>query len=147
MPENTLINVTTLRDYFAISTDIKDGRLKPHIGAASRRLKGGVGAEGYADALAEAPQDADRAEDLKNAEASLSMHFACLGLNTNLTVNGVLKTRKEVGSQHANIQTTYLTPTEVRQLAQAYLDQAEEIARPYVLADGTPVDDFLVVCE
>lgn len=141
----TLINATKLRDYFALSSDIKDPRLTPHIGTASRRLKRWVGDVAYADAAAEVPQDADRAEDLKNAEAALTMHFALWGLNTNLTVNGVLKTRKEVGSQNANIQTTYLSPAEVRQLAQGYLDQAEEIARPYALADGTPEAEVAVV--
>ena len=138
----TLINAAKLREYFAINGDIKDPRLTPHIGAASRRVRRWVGDVAYGDAAAEAPQDADRAEDLKAAEASLAMHFALLGLNTNLTVNGVLKTRKEVGSQNANIQTTYLSPAEVRQLAQGYLDQAEEIARPYILTDGTPEAEF-----
>ncbi|HEX8500798.1 MAG TPA: hypothetical protein VF659_09415 [Pyrinomonadaceae bacterium] len=140
-----LINAAKFREYFKINADIKDSRLTPHIGAAARRLKKWVGDAVYADAVAEAPQDADRAEDLKNAEAALAMHFAMLGLNTELTLSGVLKSRKEVGSQNANIQTTYLTPAEVRQLSQGYLELAEEIARPYALADGTPEAEVVVV--
>lgn len=139
-----LINATKLREYFDISTTIKDPRLTPHIGAASRRLKGWVGEAAYADALLEAPQDAPRAEDLKNAEAALAMHYAVPGLNTKITPGGVVKTVKETGAMATPVVTTYLTPNEVRQLAELYLDQAEEIARPYALADGTPTPQVTV---
>ena len=126
---------------------MKPGRLTPHIGSASRRLKGWVGAEVYTDALAEEPTDALRAEDLKNAEAALAMHFAVPGLNTKITPGGVIKTSKEAGSQASNVVVSYLTPNEIRQLAQIYLDMAEEIARPYMLLDGTPDSEFGLVTE
>ncbi len=42
---------------------------------------------------------------------------------------------------------SYLTPQEIRLHAQTYLEQAEEIARPYMLADGTPDAPFTSVDE
>lgn len=140
---DTLINAISLREYFDISADIIDGRLTPHIGAASRRLKAWVGAEAYADALEVAPTNPLRAEDLKNAEAALAMHFAVPGLNTKLTPGGVVKTSKVEG----NTVLSYLTPNETRQLKELYLEQAEELARPYALADGTPDAEFALVSE
>jgi hypothetical protein len=144
---DTLLDATKLRDYYDISKDIKDARLTPHVGAASRRLKGWVGAGAYADALAQQPQDALRAEDLKNAEAALAMHFALPGINTKITPGGVVTSVKETGSVSAPVVTTYLRPDQVRELAAIYLDQAEEIARPYMLADGTPEAEVEVVTE
>lgn len=141
---NTLITATTLLDYFEIKQpDIKPGRLTPAIGAASRRLRAWVGTEAYFDALAEEPTDADRAEDLKLAEAWLAMYFALLGLNTKVTPGGVVKTAKVEG----NTVVQYLTPVETREMARLYFDQAHEIARPYLLSDETPEAEFAVVDE
>lgn len=144
----TLIDANKLREYFEIkSPDIGDGRLLPHIGAASRRLKGWVGVEAYADALLDMPVDPTRQADLKFAEAALAMHYAIPGLNTNITTKGVVKTAREGGTTGTIL--TYLSPNEINQLAQIYLDQAEEIARPYTLSDGTPAAGLAVVtgCE
>jgi hypothetical protein len=144
MPD-TLITAETLRSYFDISADINDTRLTPHVGAASRRLKKWVGAEAYADALSNAPIDALRKADLQNAEAALAMHFAVPGLNSKVTTGGVVKTTREGGAAGAPVILTYLTPNEVAQLARIYLDQAEEIARPYLATDTTPDAEFAVV--
>src|SRR5690349_16062901 len=94
----TLITATTLRDYFEISRDVKDARLTPGIAAASRRLRVWVGEDVYADALADPPGDADRAEDLKSAEAWLAMYFSLLGMNTKITPGGVVKRSKVEGN-------------------------------------------------
>lgn len=142
---DTLIDAAKLRDYFAIDSTVKDGRLTPHTRAASRRLKGWVGAEAYADALAAEPTNPQRAADLMDAEAALAMHYAVPGLNTKITAGGVVKTVKETGAVSTPVVTSYLTPNEVRQLAEIYLDQAEEIARPYALADGTPSAEVAIV--
>jgi hypothetical protein len=151
---NTLINVSvepndnaSLRNRFDISKDIKDARLLPHIGAASRRLKSWVGADAYDDALSSSPQDALRQDDLKNAEAALAMHFALPGLNSKVTATGIVKTTKEGGAMAGNTVFSYLTPNEVKQLVQTYLEQAEEIARPYMLSDGTPEAEFAITEE
>ncbi len=151
MPD-TLINSNvaenddaSLRNRFDIAKDIKSARLNPHIGAASRRLKAWVGSEAYADALSGAPANPLRKLDLENAEAALAMHFALPGLNSNVTVKGVAKTTKEGGALGGNLIYSYLTPNEVRQLSVMYLEQAEEIARPYTLADGSPEPEFQIV--
>ena len=139
---DTLITAETLLDYFEIKQpDIKASRLTPAIGAASRRVRAWVGDDVYGDALDETPADADRAADLKTAEAWLAMYFALLGLNTRITPGGVVKTTKVEG----NTLITYLTPAEMRQLAQLYFDQAQEIARPYKLTDDTPEAEFAVL--
>lgn len=150
----TLINVNkeaddaaSLRNRFDINKDIVDGRLLPHIGAASRRLRQWVGEAAYADALSNAPTDALRQADLQNAEAALAMHFALPGLNSNITIKGIVKTTKEGGATAGNIIFTYLNPNEVKQLAATYLEQAEEIARPYLVDDGTPEAEFVITEE
>lgn len=139
----TLITADTLREYFEISKDVKDARLSPATAAASRRVRAWVGNEVYEDALVEAPADADRAEDLKTAEAWLAMYFALLGLNTKITPGGVVKSAKVEG----NTIHQYLTPGEMRDLARLYFDQAHEIARRYMLTDETPDAEFSVVEE
>jgi hypothetical protein len=142
-PSPTLIGLGDLRDQFEISEDIRAGRLENNIKAASRRLRAWVGAAAYDDALSNTPTDEDRREDLRLAEANLAMHVAVAGLNTNITPGGVVKTAKVEGSTVL----TYLTPHEVKELKQLYLDQAEEIARPYLLADGTPAPEFMLTDE
>lgn len=133
---SALIDVTKLRDMFYIQSGIADGRLTPAIAAASRRLKGWVGASAYADA-----GDQDRQADLQYAEAHLAMHFALLGINTHLTHRGVVKTEKAEG----DVVLSYLGPAEMQQLAQQYLEQAEEIAAPYLLSDATTNADMAVI--
>lgn len=141
---DTLIDAAKLREEYEIHKDIKDARLTPCIGAASRRLAGWVGETVYADALTQQTEDALRKADLETAEGALAMHFALPRINTNISPKGgVLKTVKVEG----NTVNSYLTPAEVKQLSQLYLDQAEEIARPYMLSDGTPEAEFTVVDE
>lgn len=138
----TLINETELRERFDISPDIGAKRLAPHIGAASRRLRSWVGADAYNDALGGSPEDELRKADLQDAEAQLAMHFALPGLNTKITPGGVVTTAREAGMGNAPVILTYLKPGEVEQLSQSYLDLAQEIARPYLLDDGTPGAPF-----
>ena len=147
----TLINVSaepndnaSLRNRFDINKDIKDARLLPHIGAASRRLKSWVGAAAYDDALIGSPQDALRQDDLRSAEAALAMHFALPGMNTQVTPKGMVKSSK---SDQGSTIFTYFTPNEIKQWATIYLEQAEEIARPYMLNDGTPEAEFALVAD
>lgn len=107
---------------FDIHADVADSRLTPAIGAASRRLRSMVGDTAYADTA-----DADRLADLKYAEGLLAMHFAMTGLNTQIRPAGLVKTEKIEGETVVQ----YLTPKEVSEMALAYLEQAEEVVRPY----------------
>jgi hypothetical protein len=127
-----LIDIDVLREMFSISSDIVDGRLGGPLGAASRRLRVWVGSDVYEDATALTPLDADRAAELKVAEANLAMHFALLGLNTQLRSSGVVKTERVEGDTVIN----YLSPVEIKQLTDQYLNQAEEIVRPYAIDDS-----------
>jgi hypothetical protein len=124
---NTLIDANRLRAIFAIGPDVADERLGPCIAVASTRLRGWVGDEVYDDAASSVPVNVERKADLELAEADLAMHFALLGLNTQLRSNGVVKTERVEGAAIVG----YLVPSEIRQLAAEYLNQAEEIVRPY----------------
>ena len=134
-----MITDSDFRAMFYVSKDYPASFITPHIGAASRRLRQWVGADAYADASNDPPADAERAADLRLAEAFLTMHFAIAGLNTRIENGGILKTKKV--EEATTI--TMLSPNEVATLKQNYLDQAEEVARPYSLLDGTPAPDFL----
>ena len=127
-----LIDVTQLRERFDIDSDIKDLRLEPHIGSASRRLRGWVGSEQYAAALAVAGNettDAEMLADLKNAEAHLAMHFAIYGLNSPLSGKGVLATAMAAEGKEVR---RYLAPDETAKLSTYYLELAREMAAPYI---------------
>ena len=129
-----LITEPILREMFDIHKDVKSGRLTRHIGAASRRMRTMIGDEAYADALLDSPTNAERKEDFIQAEASLAMHFAVFGLNTVVRPSGLVKTEKVEG----DLVLQYMTPKDMADLSQLYLEMAEEILRPYALADGTP---------
>lgn len=129
-----LIDAAYMRDAFQIHPDIKDGLLLARIGVASRRLKGWVGADVYEDAEGNTPQDVGRKADLQLAEAHLAMHFALLGLNTQLRPTGVVKSERAEGE----VLVSYLTPREISDLSTQFLETAEEMVRGYILSDGTP---------
>lgn len=142
----TLITADDLRERFGIVADIGAERLRPAIRAAARRLRGWVSAEVYTDALLlveqnETPTNEDRAYDLQDAEAALSMHYLILNLNTNITPGGVVLQAKEDG----NVTIQYASPAQTRDLAEQYLNQAEELARAWSLTDGTPDVQFALI--
>jgi hypothetical protein len=103
-----LIDVDALRERFDIDPEIKDTRLTPHIGAASRRLRQWVGETTYA------LTDAETVEDLKNAEANLAFHFAILGLNSPMSTRGIVVQAQ--ASEGKEIR-KYLAPKESRSAA------------------------------
>lgn len=137
----SLITEDDLRGRFGIVDDVADPRLTPAVRAASRRLQRWVGSDAYADALLDAPTNEDRAADLQDAEAALAMHFLILNLNTNITPGGVVLQAKEDG----NVTIQYASPAQTKDLAEQYLNQAEELARAWSLEDGTPDVQFAVI--
>jgi len=128
-----LISVDDLRELFDIDTQIPDPRFERAIVAAGRRMREWVGNEAYDDALAAPATDETRQEALQFAEAHLAMGFAILGINTALRREGIVRTEKVEGSTVL----TYHSPAEIARLQQQYFEQAESIARPYLLNDGT----------
>ncbi len=142
MPD-TQITVEGLREIFEIHPDIKPERIRRHLAAAGRMLRSWVGDEAYEDALGEEAEDPLRQEALELAEAHLAMHFAILGLNTALRPGGVVKTEKVEG----NTVITYHAPDEIARLSREYFSMAEELARPYILSDGTPAGPEFIELE
>jgi hypothetical protein len=145
----TLINVDEFRERFDIDMGIANPRIEPHIGSASRRLRGWVGASVY-DALLAATdpdeqvqpgRDLDSAivNDLKNAEAHLTMHYAILGMHFVIRSKGITAT--ETASEGHEVR-RYLSPKETQELSTMYLELAREIAEPYATSDGTPGAGF-----
>ena len=132
----TLVTVDEMRERFDIDSEIDDKRLTPHVGSASRRLRKWVGETVYADALLASPTDADRKEDLTNAEAHLAMHYALVGLNSALSGKGVVATSMSAEGREMR---KYYTPKETGELAQMYLETANEIARDYLVSSDNPV--------
>jgi hypothetical protein len=129
-----LISADDLRDRFDISPDIKDPRLTPAIGSASRRLRKWVGEMNYA--LASAGTDPDMLSDLQNAEAHLAYSLAIYGLNSPMTKKGVVTTSQ---SDQGKEMRKYLSPKETAELATYFLNVAQEIAAPYITDDGSVV--------
>ena len=128
-----LIDVTQFRERFDVSKDIKDARIEPHIGSASRRLRQWVGDVQYAAAVAVAGNettDAALVADLKNAEAHLAMHFAIYGFNSPLSIKGVVATSMAGEGKEMR---KYLTPDQTANLSVYYLELAREIATPYIV--------------
>lgn len=138
-----LVTVEELREIFEIHEDIKGPRVQRHITAAGRRLRGWVGDEAYDDAASGDPEDEDRKEDLQLAEAHLAMSIAILGLNTSLRPTGVVKTERVEGQ----VTLSYHGPDEVAKLQQLFLEQAETIARPYLVVTGSDELNFGVLTD
>lgn len=134
MPIAPLISADDLRDRFDIDSDLKDTRLVPNIGSASRRLRKWVGDTTYTQTA-----DADIVNDLKNAEAHLAMHFAILGFNSSVSYKGVFITET---STEGKAVRRYYSPAETKEIAQLYLDQAQELVLGYMTDDGTPSAPF-----
>lgn len=128
----TLIDTDFLRENFDVSEDITDTRLQANIGAASRRLKAWVTDAVYQSKISSADPN-DSKDDFKLAEANLALHYAVLGLNTPITSKGIIKSSRAKERDFI----TYLTPADISDIAALYLEQAEEIMRPYRdLPDG-----------
>lgn len=137
-----LITADKFRERFDIDSDIKDSRITPHIGSASRRLRKWVGDAVYAATFAWVDVDEDtltdnqldQLTDLQNAEVHLAFHFAITGLNSPLSGKGVLKQAKSSESGGREIR-EYLTPAETLALSTNLLELASEFAKAYINID------------
>lgn len=142
-----LITVELLREEFPfiIQPDILDKQLTRSIASASKRLAAWIGADLYAEVFGEIPGDDDEDAEpserlliLQNSEGHLALHYALLGLNTNLRQLGMVK-REQVEGHTVN---EYFVPKDVADFTTQYLETAREIAEPYLLSDGTPTATF-----
>lgn len=138
-----LVTEDELRAAFAIDAEVDDDRLTLALAPAESRIKQWVGDDAYADAIAATPDDALRSAVLKSAAAHLAMGYVILGLNTPIRPTGIISSEAVEGAKTVS----YLQPGQVATLQQMYLDKAEEIARPYLLVDGTPGGVAIVESE
>lgn len=135
----TLISADDFRERFDISEDVGAKRITPHIGAASRRLRRWVSDAVYANALSENSSYEELQEDLKNAEAHLTYHYALGGLNYPLSSKGIVATSM---SSEGKEMRKYLTPEETARVAEQFLELAREIAEPYLIATDLATFEF-----
>jgi hypothetical protein len=126
-----LITVDELREIFDIDPGISEKRFERHLVAAGREMRTWVGDEAYDDALAAVPNDETRAEALALAEAHLAMRFAIVGLNSPLRPTGVVSEERVEG----NTLVRYLTPKQIAELKEEYLETAQSIAQVYLVVD------------
>lgn len=139
-----LISADDFRARFDISDDIDAGRIAPHIGSASRRLRKWVSDAVYSNALSENPAYEELQEDLKNAEAHLTYHFAISGFNYPLSSRGIVATTQ---SGEGREMRKYLTPTETQQVARQMLELAREIADPHCVAAENATFEIVKIVE
>lgn len=131
-----LLDTTELRERFDIHRDIGVPRLDMTLRSGARRLREWVGAALYAEVVAQRLADTstlteaqqDRLNDFKDCEAHLAMHFLVLNVQTQVRKQGLVAEEKlaEGGTiirlHNAEAMETYV---------ENYLQQAEEIIRPY----------------
>lgn len=131
-----LIEIQNLRDWFAVPTDIKDPRLTFCISAASRTLRSWV-----TDSVYSSTSDPDRVEDLKTAEANLTIYHLLLNTGARIRPSGVAKKEHDAGGATTNnVTNEYLTPEELQALRQGYFAAAEAAAlkhRPAEVAQAS----------
>ena len=124
---SALIDVSALRAMFEISEDVEAPRLTYAITAGNARVKDWVTDQDYNDATGNDEQYNEKRNILEFAVGVAAMHYAIRGLNSNITPKGMVLQAKEEGS----VVIQYLTPQQTAQAAQDYLEQAEELCRPY----------------
>lgn len=107
--------------------DVEDSVLAPFIGRAARRLKKIVGETVYADAGSDTPENEDRAEDLKIAEAYFVLFYALPRLNMVWVSGGGISHLGNVGDQ----QFKFLSPKEVAQQREIYIGEIDSILKDY----------------
>lgn len=111
----TLIDAQYVRNTFNVHKDVLDARILPYIAVAERRLKIWVGDENFADA--------ELAEILKLAEATLVMHLLVRNLNTAIRAKGIVLQERVEG----DVTLQYQTPAQTEATMYGFLADAEEL--------------------
>ena len=146
MPD-TLVTATTMKSpttgRYPISKDVIDTRITPYIEQASERLREWVGDAAYDDAVTTPAPDISglpaaeqrfiirRRKVLATVEGDLTMSYLIVNLNTVVTPQGVVTEAREEGQTVVR----YLSPSQVREQAAVWFDQAQMMAARY-LANG-----------
>lgn len=125
---------------FEIHQDVDKERLLLPIVSAIRRLRVWVGNTLVDAAIAEASEVDETKLILQHAAGYLAMHYAMIGLNTQMRNFGLVKSEQVEG----DTVNTYFNPVDVANFTTQYLEMAREIAEPYAIGDGTPSSSFEV---
>lgn len=136
-----LITTTQLRTEFpfVIQTDISPAQLSRSLASASKRLKSWIGETVYEETNSLADDDEQKLI-LQNAEGHLALHYALLGLNTNLRSFGLVKSENVEG----NTVIQYFSPTEIENFTSQYLELAQEIAAPFMETQSSGIAPVFV---
>lgn len=147
MPE-TLMTFAAMTDpatgRYQFSKDIVAARITPAIEVASERLREWVGDAAYDDALnlpslsalsaSEQRFIARRRKNLATIEGDLAMSFLIVNLNTVVTPQGVVTEAREEGQTVVR----YLSPSQVREQAAIWFDQAVMMVSRYLANGAVP---------
>jgi len=112
---------------------ITDEILLPFFGPASRRLAGWVGQEAYADGEDPSPTDPDRAAALKDGEAYLALFYVAPRINMVIADSGIVSYQT---NSTTNDNITYLTPKQLRELREVWLQDAVSACEGYIIKAG-----------
>jgi len=107
--------------------DVDDDILEPFTGRAARRLKKLVGETIYTDAGSVTPENEDRAEDLKMAEAYFVLFYALPRLNMVWVLTGGISHQGNIG----DTQFKFLSPKEVAMQREIYIGEIDSILKDY----------------
>lgn len=135
----SLIDAAQLKVDFEFASTIGDERLTRSISEAARRVKTLVGADAYADAAAPQPQDAERADAFRYAEAHYAMHLALLGLNSVVRPGGVQQEEITEG----NGRNVFLRSEDLRKQRFEFLRVAFETLSYYSVAAQSELENLL----
>lgn len=147
MPE-TLMTFALMTDSttgrYQFSKDIVAARITPAIEQASERLRDWVGDAAYDDALNTPSLSAlsvseqrfitRRRKNLATIEGDLAMSLLIVNLNTVVTPSGVVTEAREEGQTVVR----YLSPSQVREQAAIWFDQAVMMASRYLASGAVP---------
>jgi hypothetical protein len=128
----TLNTVQQLRDIFNVVQEISNQRLSFCLLGGRRTLRSWIGSDAFDDALLNEPENEERADALKSAEANLAMYHLLLNTGARIRPFGIVTSEQDAASAVADgtVQ-QYLPPTELQLLRKQFFDTAAELAGPY----------------
>jgi len=126
-----LLTIEQFKQMFGeIDTPSADTQIKRPLGVSIRRVKSWVGEEVFTAAV-NADDDDETKLDLQAAAGYLAMHFLIANFNTVVRLGGIVKTEKVEG----NAFVSYLVPSETSARSQEFFELADEMCRPWKLAE------------
>jgi hypothetical protein len=128
----TLNTVQQLRDIFNVVPEISNQRLSFCLLGGRRTLRSWVGNDAFEDALQNSPENGERADALKSAEANLAIYHLLLNTGARIRPFGIVTSEQDAASAVADGSVLqYLPPTELQLLRKQFFDTAAELVEPY----------------